>query len=120
MPCSIRGSAMAALDAALDAAVAPRRRRRLSNIFWAAAAWIGLVVIAAALANFLPIQNPNEMDMLARRMPPDAQHWLGTDGLGRDMLSRLIFGARTPLTVGCLAPLSGRWFGAGHAMQPGS
>src|SRR5260370_1370594 len=45
MPCSIRGSAMAALDAALDAAVAPRRRRRLSNIFCAAAACIALVVL---------------------------------------------------------------------------
>ncbi len=110
---------MAALDAALDAAVAPRRRRRLSNIFWAAAAWIGLVVIAAALANFLPIQNPNEMDMLARRMPPDAQHWLGTDGLGRDMLSRLIFGARTSLTVGLLAPMIGLLFGAGLGMVAG-
>ena len=94
---------MAVLDASLDAAVAPRRRRRLSNIFWAAAAWIALVVAAAALANFLPIPSPTEMDMLARRMPPDAQHWLGTDGLGRDMLSRLVFGARTSLAVGLAA-----------------
>src|SRR5216683_5708391 len=77
MPCSTRGSAMAALDAALDAAVAPRRRRRLSNIFWAAAAWIAVVVLAAILANLLPIPSPTEMDMLARRMPPDARHWLG-------------------------------------------
>jgi peptide/nickel transport system permease protein len=108
---------MVALDAALD--VAPRRRRRLSNIFWAAAAWIALVVAAAALANLLPIQNPTEMDMLARRMPPDAQHWLGTDGLGRDMLSRLIFGARTSLTVGLLAPMIGLLFGAALGMVAG-
>jgi peptide/nickel transport system permease protein len=110
---------MAALDAALDAAVAPRRRRRLSNIFWAAAAWIAVVVLAAILANFLPIPSPTEMDMLARRMPPDAQHWLGTDGLGRDMLSRLIFGARTSLTVGLLAPMIGLLFGAGLGMVAG-
>ncbi len=110
---------MAALDAALDAAVAPRRRRRLSNIFWAAAAWIAVVVLAAMLANLLPIQNPTEMDMLARRMPPDAQHWLGTDGLGRDMLARLVFGARTSLTVGFLSPLIGLGFGAGLGMLSG-
>ena len=61
----------ATLDAALDAAVAPRRR--LTNLFWAAAAWIVVVVLAATLANFLPIPSPTEMDMLARRMPPDAQ-----------------------------------------------
>src|SRR6266487_424053 len=110
---------MVALDAALDAAVAPRRRRRLSNIFWAAAAWIAVVVLAAMLANLLPIPSPNEMDMLARRMPPDAQHWLGTDGVGRDMLSRLVFGARTSLTVGLLAPLIGLGFGAGLGMLSG-
>jgi peptide/nickel transport system permease protein len=110
---------MAVLDASLDAAVAPRRRRRLSNVFWAAAAWIAIVVLAAMLANFLPIQNPTEMDMLARRMPPDAQHWLGTDGLGRDMLSRLVFGARTSLTVGLLSPLIGLFFGAALGMLAG-
>jgi peptide/nickel transport system permease protein len=110
---------MAVLDASLDAAVAPRRRRRLSNVFWAAAAWITVVVLAAMLANFLPIQNPTEMDMLARRMPPDAQHWLGTDGLGRDMLSRLVFGARTSLTVGLLSPLIGLFFGAALGMLAG-
>jgi peptide/nickel transport system permease protein len=110
---------MAVLDALFDAAVAPRRRRRLSNVFWAAVAWVTIVVLAAVLANFLPIQNPTEMDMLARRMPPDAQHWLGTDGLGRDMLSRLVFGARTSLTVGLLSPLIGLFFGAALGMLAG-
>jgi peptide/nickel transport system permease protein len=110
---------MVALDASLDAAVAPRRRRRLSNIFWAASVWIAVVVLAAILANFLPIPSPTEMDMLARRMPPDAQHWLGTDGLGRDMLSRLVFGARTSLTVGLLAPMIGLLFGAALGMLAG-
>ena len=110
---------MAVLDTAVDVAVAPRRRRRLSLVFWAAAAWICVVVVAAALADFLPIPSPNEMDMLARRMPPDAQHWLGTDGLGRDMLSRLVFGARTSLTVGFLSPLIGLGFGAGLGMLSG-
>ena len=107
----------ATLDATLDAAVAPRRR--LTNLFWAAAAWIAVVVLAATLANFLPIPSPTEMDMLARRMPPDAQHWLGTDGLGRDMLSRLVFGARTSLTVGLLAPMIGLLFGAALGMLAG-
>ena len=107
----------ATLDATLDAAVAPRRR--LTNLFWAAAAWIVVVVLAATLANFLPIPSPTEMDMLARRMPPDAQHWLGTDGLGRDMLSRLVFGARTSLTVGLLAPMIGLLFGAALGMVAG-
>src|SRR5207244_4734707 len=90
-----------------------------SHVFWAAAAWIVLVVVAAMLANFLPIPSPTEMDMLARRMPPDAQHWFGTDGLGRDLLSRLVFGARTSLTVGLLAPTIGLGFGAALGMLAG-
>jgi peptide/nickel transport system permease protein len=110
---------MVALDAAIDAAVVPRRRRHLSRLFWAATAWIAVVVVAAILANFLPIPSPTEMDMLARRMPPDAQHWLGTDGFGRDMLARLIFGARTSLTVGFLAPMIGVGFGAALGMLAG-
>jgi peptide/nickel transport system permease protein len=109
---------MVALDVAADAAVAPHRRR-LSYVFWTAAGWIGIVVLAASLANFLPIPSPTEMDMLARRMAPDAQHWLGTDGLGRDMLSRLVFGARTSLTVGLLAPMIGLLAGAGLGMLAG-
>jgi peptide/nickel transport system permease protein len=110
---------MAALDAAIDAAVVPRRRRRLSRLFWAATGWIAVVVVAAMLANFLPIPSPTEMDMLARRTPPDAQHWLGTDGFGRDMLSRMIFGARTSLAVGFLAPMIGLGFGAALGMLAG-
>jgi peptide/nickel transport system permease protein len=113
---------MAVLDAliepAADAEFAPRRRR-LSYVFWAAAAWIGTVVAAALLADFLPMPSPNEMDMLARRMAPGAQHWLGTDGLGRDMLSRIVFGARTSLTVGFVAPAIGLALGAGLGMLAG-
>jgi peptide/nickel transport system permease protein len=109
---------MVALDLAADAAVAPRRPR-LSYVFWTAATWIGIVALAASLANFLPIPSPTEMDMLARRMAPDAQHWLGTDGLGRDMLARLVFGARTSLSVGLLAPMIGLLVGAGLGMLAG-
>src|SRR2546423_7695265 len=109
---------MVALDVAADAAVAPHRRR-LSYVFWPAAGWIGIVVLAASLANFLPIPSPTEMDMLARRMAPDAQHWLGTDGLGRDMLSRLVFGARTSLTAGLLAPMIGLLAGGGPGILAG-
>ena len=83
------------------------RLSKFGLLFWLAAGWIAAIVVAAALADLLPLPSPTDMDMLERRMPPSAAHWLGTDRLGRDMLSRLVYGARISLTVGVLAPLIG-------------
>ncbi len=73
-------------------------------------AMVGLVVIALAgavaiLANLLAPYDPAFQDYSVVFTPPSAAHPLGTDNLGRDALSRLIFGARTSLTVGILAQL---------------
>lgn len=71
--------------------------------------WLGIAVIAAALlvalaAPALAPDNPfrSGMDML---QPPSAAHWLGTDDLGRDVLSRVIYGARTSIAIGFGAAL---------------
>lgn len=103
---------MAALDISIDAAiVAPVRRRRLGLVTWLAVGWLVLVIAAAVLADLLPLASPTDMDMLGRRLPPDAEHWLGTDGLGRDMLSRVVFGARVSLTVGVASAFIGLCLG---------
>jgi peptide/nickel transport system permease protein len=61
-------------------------------------------VVVAVLAPVLPLASPTAQDAMAMADPtPSAVHWLGTDILGRDILSRLVFGARTVLLV---APLS--------------
>ena len=59
------------------------------------------------------------MDMLAKRALPSAEHWLGTDQLGRDEFSRLIYGARISLTVGLLAPVIGVTIGGCLGMLAG-
>ncbi|MGO7171935.1 ABC transporter permease [Rhizobium leguminosarum] len=92
-------------------AVPPKRSARPNwmRIFHSRTAVVGLClvlfwVLAALLAPILPLPSPTDSDVMAMSNPyPSAAHWLGTDILGRDMLSRLIFGARTVLSV---APLS--------------
>jgi peptide/nickel transport system permease protein len=92
---------MAVLDGAIAAPVAaPARRRGLGLVTWLAIVWLAVAIAAAVFADFLPLDSPTDMDMLGRRLPPDAEHWLGTDNLGRDTLSRIVFGARVSLTVG--------------------
>src|SRR4051794_25168498 len=100
-----------------DVVVAPvGRARRLGPLFWAAVGWTVFIVAASAAAGFLPLPSPTDMDMLERRMPISAVHWLGTDGLGRDELARLIYGARISLTVGLCAPVIGITIGGALGM----
>ena len=73
-------------------------------------AWVGLVllvliVLVAILAPWLAPHDPLEQNIVARLEPPSAEFWLGTDSYGRDVLSRLIYGARISLFVGFVAIL---------------
>ena len=78
-----------------------------------------LVFAAGDLAPVLPLPSPTDMDMLARRAPFSALHWLGTDGLGRDELARLVYGARISLVVGLCAPIIGVTIGGALGMLAG-
>jgi peptide/nickel transport system permease protein len=113
---------MATLDLIIEedvTATPVRRTRRLGSLFWAALGWMILVFAVALLADVLPLPNPTDMDMLERRAPISAEHWFGTDGLGRDELSRLIYGARISLVVGLCAPVIGLSIGGALGMLAG-
>jgi peptide/nickel transport system permease protein len=74
--------------------------RPLGALFWLALGWLGVVVILAVTANLLPLDSPNFQNYSAINASPSIHHLLGTDDLGRDLLSRLIFGSRVSLIVG--------------------
>jgi len=66
--------------------------------------WLLGVLLAAALA--APIvapYSPEQIDLAHRREPPSVSHWSGTDDLGRDVLARVLHGARVSLAVGLLS-----------------
>ena len=56
-------------------------------------------LIIAVFAPFLAPYSPLKIDVLHKLQPPSLAHWFGTDHLGRDLLSRVIYGARTALTI---------------------
>jgi peptide/nickel transport system permease protein len=83
-------------------------RRALRRLFARKGAVVGLLVIAAfvALAVFAPLivpYDPIATSWTLVRKPPSALHWFGTDDLGRDILSRVIFGARASLLAGAIS-----------------
>lgn len=88
------GAALAAPD---DDTLA---KRPLGFLFWFAVVWVAIVAIAAILANLLPLQAPNFQNYTAINTAPSIHHLLGTDDLGRDLLSRIVFGSRVSLVVG--------------------
>jgi peptide/nickel transport system permease protein len=71
-------------------------------------AFVGVAILAPALAT----HDPDLNNYRARVKPPSAEHWFGTDGFGRDIYSRAVYGARLSMYVGVLATLLGTTLGA--------
>ncbi|WP_158972092.1 ABC transporter permease [Chachezhania sediminis] len=85
---------------------APRSRNRGLNLrFWLPLFWVVLLILAAVFAPWVAPRDPLAQDLFLERLPPffmkgtEPGYWLGTDSLGRDVLSRMIYGARIALIV---------------------
>jgi peptide/nickel transport system permease protein len=97
----------------------PRRRQRSlsrSPIFRSPLNVAAIVVIVAfalgaALAPLLAPADPLAQSLGSRLEPPSTAHWLGTDQLGRDILSRMLYGARISLVIGLVVVVSAGTFG---------
>ena len=87
----------AAAGGAVAAVRAPAVREPLTIV---ALAVIALFAIGAVLASVVAPYDPLAQDLASRLQPPSQAHWLGTDQLGRDLLSRILYGARISLIVG--------------------
>ncbi len=91
----------AAAAVASAAASAPSSRRRGGGpLFWLSVAWLVLVIGSAALADVLPLADPNKSLVGEPNAGPNLHTWLGTDQNGRDLLSRVVYGGRVTLIVG--------------------
>lgn len=76
-----------------------------NKLAWVGLILLGLLIIIAAFAPLVAPYDPLQQNIVARLEPPSAEHWLGTDSFGRDVLSRIIYGARISLFVGFAAVL---------------
>lgn len=110
---------------------APRPRLRRVALALPPQAWVGVAILAVVAgaglgAPLLAPHSPNEMDLLGVLLPPswreggDPRFLLGTDNLGRDILSRLIWGARIALQVGVLAAAGAAILGTVLALVAGT
>src|SRR5262245_15131398 len=64
---------------------------------------IALLALAAVFAPLVATHDPNKVDLLAARAPPGPRHLLGTDEVGRDVYSRVVYAARVSLSVGLVS-----------------
>ena len=119
-------------DAALRlpaAAAANDQPQSPARIFWRrfTANWRAIVaaivlLIIVLLVAFAPFVTPYErdaQDLRARFQPPSAEHWMGTDDLGRDLFTRVLYAGRASLTVGVLAVLISLVVGVGIGLISG-
>jgi peptide/nickel transport system permease protein len=97
-------------------------RRRLGRLGLVALLVIAALGLAMLLAPLLPVDDPTDVDLAHSFAPPSAEHLLGTDSNGRDILARLVWGSRTALlgplivtvvatTVGVLLAVAAAWRG---------
>jgi ABC-type dipeptide/oligopeptide/nickel transport system permease subunit len=95
------------------------RRRRLRGKLVASGLILLALAATAAAAPWLSPYPPSEQDLLASRQAPSRSHWLGTDVLGRDVLSRMIWGTRVSLAVGVVVVGMEIVIGAGVGLAAG-
>lgn len=101
------GAADLALEDAMRESAARERREKLRMFLTSWQGMTGLILVAvffasAIFAPWLAPYDPNAIDIPARLSGPTAAHWLGTDQLGRDTFSRILYGGRVALQIAAI------------------
>ena len=91
-------------------------RRRL---VLAAAGLLGAIIVVALLAPWITPSDPQKMDIINRLKPPGSAHWFGSDEFGRDVLARVMLGARLSLLVGFLVVIVATVLGSALGLVAG-
>ena len=82
-------------------------------------AFILLLVVLAVFAPWIAPYDPNRMDLVSTLSGPSAAHWLGTDALGHDLLSRLIFGTRVAFLIALCSTIPATLIGVSLGLLAG-
>jgi ABC-type dipeptide/oligopeptide/nickel transport system permease subunit len=121
VPSAVLDAKVVAPRLALTEGFGARLRRfvRTSPIGAVSAVFLILIALVAIFADQVAPYHPLEADFRALRQPPSAAHWLGTDNLGRDVLSRLIHGARISLFVAVVSTVISKLLGVAWGIITG-
>jgi peptide/nickel transport system permease protein len=102
-PAAVAGRTLAAPRARVRGRI-PSVRRNLNVVI--PGAFLLLVLVITVLAPVIAPYDPNELNMSMALTGPSGEHWLGTDQLGRDQLSRLIYGGQSTLYLAVMAVIA--------------
>ena len=107
---------MSVRDAVLERKIMPplSKTRRWVRRYGLASLGAGIILLWLLIALTAPLISPylpDTVDVVNRLKPPSLEHWLGTDALGRDVLTRLLYGSRISLMTGFIVVLASAVFG---------
>ncbi|MGH1492222.1 MAG: ABC transporter permease [Acidimicrobiales bacterium] len=96
-----------------------RKVKPFGFIFWLAVAFLGLLTFSAIFAEVLPLKDPAQTFAGNNRAGPSAEFWLGNDGAGRDIFTRVIYGAQVSLIIASVGAILALMIGGMVGMAAG-
>jgi peptide/nickel transport system permease protein len=109
------GAPTTVLEVAAENEAEIKARKKLGVFFWICVVWVGFMLVLAIFASLLPLPNPKSL-IAQPFLNPSFSHLLGTDDLGRDLLSRIIYGSQPTLIMSFSSIAVGLVIGGGAGM----